>query len=106
MQRSTERILTTHVGSLPAPDGLTGDAAVQWLVRRQRETGLDIINEGEYTKQGDWLSFADNRFGGFTARQRKGPPIVTLGKDREEFADFYKWATERHILFFEPGNQI
>jgi 5-methyltetrahydropteroyltriglutamate--homocysteine methyltransferase len=106
MQRSSERILTTHVGSLPAPDGVTGEAAVRRLVDLQRETGIDIINEGEYTKEGDWLSFADNRFGGFTSGQLKGPPLVTLGKDREQFADFYEWATERHTLFFEPGNQI
>ena len=106
MQRSTHKILTTHVGSLPAPEGLTGEAAVRQLVDRQRQTGLDIINEGEYTKGGDWLSFTDDRFGGFTAGERKGPPIVTLGKDREEFADFYKWASERGSLFFEPGEQI
>jgi 5-methyltetrahydropteroyltriglutamate--homocysteine methyltransferase len=106
MQRSSNRILTTHVGSLPTPDGLSGEAAVRQLVDRQRETGLDIINEGEYTKGGDWLSFADHRFGGFTSGQRKGPPVVTQGKDREEFADFYKWASERHTLFFEPGGQI
>jgi 5-methyltetrahydropteroyltriglutamate--homocysteine methyltransferase len=106
MQRSTHKILTTHVGSLPAPEGLTGEAAVRKLGERQRQTGLDIINEGEYTKGGDWLSFTDDRFGGFTAGQRKGPPIVTQGKDREEFADFYKWASERGTLFFEPGDQI
>src|SRR5665213_2990908 len=106
MQRSTHKILTTHVGSLPAPEGLTGEAAVRQLVERQRQTGLDIINEGEYTKGGDWLSFTDDRFGGFTAGERKGPPIITLGKDREEFADFYKWASERGTIFFEPGDQI
>jgi len=106
MQRSTKKILTTHVGSLPAFEGLTGDAAVRHVVERQRAIGLDIINEGEYTKGGDWLSFTDDRFGGFTPGERKGPPIVTLGKDREEFADFYKWASERGTLFFEPGNQI
>src|ERR1700680_1039991 len=103
MQRSAHKILTTHVGSLPAPEGLNGEAAVRQLVERQRQTGLDIINEGEYTKGGDWLSFTDDRFGGFTAGERKGPPIVTLGKDREEFAGFYKWASERGTLFFEPG---
>jgi len=31
---------------------------------------------------------------------------VTQGKDREEFAHFYKWAAERGTLFFEPGEQI
>ncbi len=106
MLRSTQKILTTHVGSLPAPDGLTGEAAVRQLVERQRHTGVDIVNEGEYTKGGDWLSFTDDRFGGFTAGERKGPPIVTLGQDREEFAEFYKWASERGTLFFEPGDQI
>jgi 5-methyltetrahydropteroyltriglutamate--homocysteine methyltransferase len=106
MQRSTQKILTTHVGSLPAPQGATGEAAVRQLVEHQRETGLDILNEGEYTKGGDWLSFADNRFGGFTAGERKGPPLITLGKDREEFADFYQWASQRGMLFFEPGDQI
>ncbi|HEY4361447.1 MAG TPA: cobalamin-independent methionine synthase II family protein [Bryobacteraceae bacterium] len=106
MQRSKNKILTTHVGSLPAPQDLTGEAAVRHLVDRQREIGLDIVNEGEYTKGGDWLSFTDNRFSGFTAGARKGPPIVTLGKDREEFADFYRWAAQRGTLFFEPGDQI
>jgi 5-methyltetrahydropteroyltriglutamate--homocysteine methyltransferase len=106
MRRSGDKILTTHVGSLPAPEGLTGRAAVEHLIGRQREIGLDIVNEGEYTKGGDWLSFADDRFGGFTTGERKGPPVVTTGKDREEFADFYKWAAERGSLFFAPGNQI
>ncbi len=71
MQRSTHKILTTHVGSLPAPQGVTGEAAVRQLVEQQREAGLDIVNEGEYTKGGDWLSFTDDRFGGFMV------PLVT-----------------------------
>jgi len=106
MQRSIRKFLTTHVGSLPAPTGLTGEAAVRELVRHQREIGMDIINEGEYTKGGDWLSFTDDRFGGFTAKPRSGPLLIALGKDREEFADFYKWAAERGSIFFEPGDQI
>lgn len=106
MQRSTAKILTTHVGSLPAPPGVTGEAAVHDLVARQRQIGLDIINEGEFTKGGDWLSFTDDRFGGFSAGERRGPPPITLGKDREEFADFYQWASERGTLFFEPAGQI
>ena len=64
------------------------------------ETGLEIrvplfINEGEVTKGGDWLSFADDRFGGFTVGELKGPPLIAQGKDREEFADFYAWAAKR-----------
>jgi 5-methyltetrahydropteroyltriglutamate--homocysteine methyltransferase len=107
VQRSSaKKILTTHVGSLPHPDGLSGEAAVRSLIDRQRETGIDIINEGEYTKNGDWLSFADHRLGGFTAGERKGTPVVATGKDREEFADFYKWAYERGTIFYRPGDQI
>jgi 5-methyltetrahydropteroyltriglutamate--homocysteine methyltransferase len=106
MQRSTRKFLTTHVGSLPTPHGLSGEAAVRDVVRHQREIELDIINEGEYTKGGDWLSFTDDRFGGFTAKERKGVPLIALGKDREEFADYYKWAYERGTIFFEPGDQM
>ena len=106
MQRSTRKFQTTHVGSLPTPQNVTGEAAVRELVRHQREVGLDIINEGEYTKGGDWLAFADDRFGGFTAKERKGIPVVAWGKDREEFADYYKWAYERGSIFFEPGDQM
>jgi len=111
MQRSTHKILTTHVGSLPEPLGLDTDAkvraAVADVVAQQRATGLDIINEGEYTKGGDWLSYVDYRFGGFSERPRKdGTPLILQGKDREEFADFYKYASEANTLFYAPGNQI
>ena len=70
MQRSLERILTTHVGSLPRTeelkqlmfareDGLPFDPsaldeqvarAVELVVDRQLKTGLDIVNDGEMPK--------------------------------------------------------
>ena len=62
MQRSVSKILTTHVGSLPflSPDrGLAvGDEShladdVAAIVARQREIGIDIVNEGEFAKGGD-----------------------------------------------------
>ena len=108
MNRSTHRILTTHVGSLPAIDGeLNLDRAVRDVVSRQREIGLDVINEGEYTKHGDWLSFADQRLGGFEPRDAgTAPSLLQQGKDREEFADFYRYAAERGTLFYTPGEQI
>jgi 5-methyltetrahydropteroyltriglutamate--homocysteine methyltransferase len=77
------------------------------VVARQREAGIDIINEGEYAKGGDWLSYVDSRFDGFEARPPAGgKPLILQGKDREEFADFYKYASERGTLFFEPAGQI
>jgi 5-methyltetrahydropteroyltriglutamate--homocysteine methyltransferase len=117
MKRSTSsKILTTHVGSLPRADGTDRpsgeDAAalrqsVADVVARQRDIGIDVINEGEYTKGGDWLSYVDNRFVGFEARPPAGgKPLILQGKDREEFADFYRYASERGTLFYEPGGQI
>jgi 5-methyltetrahydropteroyltriglutamate--homocysteine methyltransferase len=117
MKRSTRhKILTTHVGSLPRPDGTdrpdaTDDAslreAVAAVVARQREIGIDVINEGEYTKGGDWLAYLDDRFSGFEARPPAGGvPLILQGKDREEFADFYDYANRRGTLFYEPAGQI
>src|SRR5215468_6872780 len=117
MRRSIERILTTHVGSLPAlePSAAASDAdssglqrAAEAVVQRQRDTGIDIINEGEYTKDGDWLSFVETRFRGFEERPRPPDelPMVARGKDREEFADFYAYAANRGSLFYAPGEQI
>jgi 5-methyltetrahydropteroyltriglutamate--homocysteine methyltransferase len=116
MQRSVSKILTTHVGSLPflSPDKglavgdeshLTDDVAA--IVARQRETGIDIVNEGEFAKGGDWLRYMQTRFGGFTEIEApQGKPLIEQGKDREEFADFYKYAGERGTLFYTPGAQM
>ena len=52
-------------------------------MKQQRDIGLDIVNEGEYTKGGDWLSYVDYRFGGFSERPRKdGKPLILQGKDQ------------------------
>jgi 5-methyltetrahydropteroyltriglutamate--homocysteine methyltransferase len=113
MRRSTDRILTTHAGSLPnlsepppAGEAELG-AAVSEVVARQRDVGLDLVNEGEFTKGGDWLSFADDRFEGFEVKPPSDePPLIARGADREAFADFYRHATERRTLFYTPGDQI
>jgi 5-methyltetrahydropteroyltriglutamate--homocysteine methyltransferase len=116
VKRSVAKILTTHVGSLPflsLDAGVAvGDTArmakdVAAVVARQREIGVDVVNEGEYAKGGDWLRYMQTRFGGFTdIAAPDGKPLVEQGKDREEFADFYKYAAERGTLFFAPGAQI
>ena len=97
MRRSTERILSTHVGSLPLIDG----GGVAEVVRKQREVGLDLVNEGEYTKGGDWLSYVEARFGGFEPRapEAGAVPLIAQGKDRQAFADFYRYASEKGTLF-------
>ena len=104
MKRSSHRILTTHVGSLPLIDVNTVEA----IVRQQRSLGLDLVNEGEYTKGGDWLSYMEGRFGGFEPRPPApgAIPLIAQGRDREVFADFYKYAAEKGTLFYTPGEQI
>ena len=102
MKRSERRILTTHVGSLPTLD------SVDAMVAKQRAVGLDLINEGELTKGGDWLSYMEGRFGGFEPRPPPAgqKPLIAQGKDREQFADFYQYASEKGTLFYSPGEQI
>jgi len=104
MKRSTDRILTTHVGSLPLLNG----NSVEAVVRRQRDIGLDLVNEGEYTKGGDWLSYVEMRFAGFEPRPPEpgAVPLIAQGRDREAFADFYRYASEKGTLFYTPGEQI
>src|SRR3954470_22675603 len=103
MKRSEKKILTTHVGSLPYEGG-----DIRWVVEKQRQLGLDLINEGEYTKGGDWLSYMEPRFGGFEPRPPEpgAVPLIAQGRDREAFADFYRYATEKGTLFYAPGEQI
>jgi 5-methyltetrahydropteroyltriglutamate--homocysteine methyltransferase len=110
------RIRTTHVGSLPGPPDFDASASasdeqlrrsVQWVVDRQREAGLDVINEGELTKGGDWLAFMDHRLGGFEERQRPAAgSIIARGRDREAFADFYRYAAGRQTLFFAGDGRM
>ncbi len=84
MKQSTERILTTHTGSLPRPDGLLPlieqkesgalkdaknfDAAVKAattaIVRKQIECGVDIVNDGEVAKP-SYATYPKDRLSGF-----------------------------------------
>lgn len=84
MNTSSERILTTHVGSLPRPDDAValllrkdrGEAydqaefdrvmrrAVADIVKRQVEIGLDVVSDGETSKIG-YATYIKDRFNGF-----------------------------------------
>jgi 5-methyltetrahydropteroyltriglutamate--homocysteine methyltransferase len=109
MRGSTDRILTTHVGNLPAPLDLWVDsrvnesrlrAVVEETVRRQREVGLDIINEGEATKDGNWVQFISARLTGFQPSAGGATlHLLTQSEDWKEFGAFYKAASEGGTLF-------
>jgi len=113
MQGSEGRILTTHVGSLPeralAPRPGEDDETLRRMlgdvVARQRAVGIDVANDGEYTKGGDWLSYIEGRLSGFSPNPKPAGAVLTGGKDREVFADFYRYAAERGTLFYASKGQ-
>jgi 5-methyltetrahydropteroyltriglutamate--homocysteine methyltransferase len=110
MKRSTDRILTTHVGSLIRPQALQefmrakqSDASydhagyeaclaqsIADVVRRQAETGIDVVSDGEFGKAISWNQYVVERLSGFELRAippglRPGVP----GADRTRFKEFY-----------------
>jgi 5-methyltetrahydropteroyltriglutamate--homocysteine methyltransferase len=109
MRASTDRILTTHVGNLPAPKdlwvkGQVDDtrlrAAVKDIVKQQRAVGVDIVNEGEATKNGNWVQFVNERLTGFVERPGNSmTKLLVESKDWVQFGDFYKAAVEGGTLF-------
>src|SRR3974377_1259946 len=92
MKTSQDRILTTHVGSLPRPpelkellvrkdQGQTYDKdalerltrqAVFDIVRRQAQTGIDIVNDGEMSKPG-YSTYVADRLSGFAGHAPAKP---------------------------------
>src|SRR5580704_12468598 len=71
MKTSSERVLTTHTGSLPRPARLTDrhdqqavKAAVQDAVERQLAAGVDVINDGEASKP-SYSTYVTERLAGF-----------------------------------------
>ncbi|HEY3882369.1 MAG TPA: cobalamin-independent methionine synthase II family protein [Trebonia sp.] len=115
MRRSTDRILTTHVGALQRPPELSKAMAAhgQWaagvpdelragvagVVRQQVDTGIDIVDDGEFGKT-MWSRYVVDRLDGIEARDKslsRNP--VFKGRDREQFPGFYAWADGNATLF-------
>jgi 5-methyltetrahydropteroyltriglutamate--homocysteine methyltransferase len=108
VKRSTNRILTTHVGSLPRPADLlamndaraTGQpvdpaawaarvkSAIAEVVRLQREAGVDVVNDGELSKS-SWSSYVNERLGGFAESVSQGQGSLAKGRDKKAFQEFY-----------------
>jgi 5-methyltetrahydropteroyltriglutamate--homocysteine methyltransferase len=110
MKRSTDRILTTHVGSLIRPQPLQDilrlkqagkpydeaafDACLKQsvadIVRQQAEAGIDVISDGEFGKTISWSQYALTRLSGFERRPiEPGANPFARGADRERFPEFY-----------------
>jgi 5-methyltetrahydropteroyltriglutamate--homocysteine methyltransferase len=109
MLYSSERILTTHAGSLPRPadlrelvaartlDEAYDDAplrerlksAVAETVRRQVETGLDCVNDGELSKT-NFTDYVRWRTAGYVTRPSAGPRRLSItARDETKFADYF-----------------
>jgi 5-methyltetrahydropteroyltriglutamate--homocysteine methyltransferase len=109
MKRSTDRILTTHVGALPAPHALWANPGadpsglrqeVANVIRFQRAAGIDLVNEGELTKGGNWVTFINSRLSGFQTRKTGTTrALLTQSEDWKKFGEFYDAATAGGTLF-------
>lgn len=103
MKRSTERILTTHTGSLPRPpdltqlmyaytDGMPVDrahlqdrfrSATAEIVQQQIAAGIDTINDGEFTKVG-YSTYVTDRLTGFD-----GPPGQLIVAEMQRYPNYW-----------------
>jgi 5-methyltetrahydropteroyltriglutamate--homocysteine methyltransferase len=111
MKHSTDRILTTHVGSLIRPPELQDflrlkqggkpydekgfqaclSKSVAGVVKRQADAGIDVVSDGEFGKSISWAQYALTRLSGFERRpitDDKANPFKR-GTDRAKFAEFY-----------------
>jgi 5-methyltetrahydropteroyltriglutamate--homocysteine methyltransferase len=110
MKRSTDRILTTHVGSLIRPqplqqflraqqegepfdqaayDGCLAQSVAE-VVAQQAAAGIDVISDGEFGKSISWSQYVLERLSGFERRPVKpGANPFTRGADRQRFPEFY-----------------
>lgn len=109
--KSTDRILTTHVGSLVRPPELVAflkkqqnqeaydsgayedclRRSVAEVVKGQADVGIDIVSDGEFGKSISWSRYVLERLAGFEERQDNtgGVRPAIAGKDRRDFTEFY-----------------
>jgi 5-methyltetrahydropteroyltriglutamate--homocysteine methyltransferase len=108
MQRSSDRILTTHAGSLPRPPDVLqmiraksrGEPvdektlqtrvweSVAEVVRKQVDTGLDVIDDGEFGKP-SFVTYVRDRLGGLEAHGVR-PNAWLSSREAITFPDYYK----------------
>ena len=111
MKRSTERILTTHTGSLPRPDNLVelmfakeeGKAvdetllaarirdSVREVVERQRSSGIDVVSDGEMSKP-SYATYVTGRLTGFAGKSEK-----------PKLSDILEFPNVASFYFNDPG---
>jgi 5-methyltetrahydropteroyltriglutamate--homocysteine methyltransferase len=106
IQQNTDRIRTTHIGSLPRPHDLLDlmkaklngkpydrekyDAivakAVADTVRKQVECGIDFVTDGEFSKPG-FFTYIQERLEGFEARPNQR--LLLFQQEVSAFPEYY-----------------
>jgi 5-methyltetrahydropteroyltriglutamate--homocysteine methyltransferase len=94
VKRSTDRILTTHAGSLPRPADLQRDgvrSSVADVVRQQAACGIDSVNDGEFGKS-NFTFYAESRLGGIEVGEvPEGEAASGISaRDRREFPGYFE----------------
>jgi 5-methyltetrahydropteroyltriglutamate--homocysteine methyltransferase len=107
LQQNTDRIQTTHIGSLPRPHRLldamkakySGQSyderayqealrnAVAGVVREQVDCGIDIVTDGEFSKPG-FFTYVRERLEGFESRP--GMKVQLFQKEVAAFPEYYE----------------
>jgi 5-methyltetrahydropteroyltriglutamate--homocysteine methyltransferase len=132
MPQNTDRILTTHVGSLIRPpkliafwrlieDGKPYDEAafeacltesVVEVVRQQAEVGIDIVSDGEFSKGLNWAFYIFKRLSGIAVRpataEEMADPMSSMGggRDHQAFPEFYAEYNAAFGLAKRLGNRV
>jgi 5-methyltetrahydropteroyltriglutamate--homocysteine methyltransferase len=106
IQQNTDRIQTTHIGSLPRPHALLDlmkahykgqpfdqakfetllAASVNDVVRKQAECGIDIVTDGEFSKPG-FFTYIQERLEGFESRP--GQKMKLFQQEVAAFPEYY-----------------
>jgi 5-methyltetrahydropteroyltriglutamate--homocysteine methyltransferase len=126
LKRSTDRILTTHTGRLDPPaevrdmqrgaqaeQNMAGDAyasklkdAIKDIVKRQLDTGIDVVSDGELGKVNNYPYYS-RRMTGLKVRPvepGEPPGMWERTGERQEFAEFYDFLgfrTARERMYFD-----
>src|SRR5690606_40896531 len=106
LQQNTDRIQTTHIGSLPRPHNILDilkakfsgqpydenaleaalTSAVADVVKKQVECGIDFVTDGEFSKPG-FFTYIQERLEGFEPRPNQ--KLILFQKEIEAFPDYY-----------------
>jgi 5-methyltetrahydropteroyltriglutamate--homocysteine methyltransferase len=125
MKRSTERILTTHAGSLARPhelldtmrereNGRPYDAdlldrqvhdAVADRVRQQVENGIDVVTDGEMSKV-SFLGYVKDRLGGFEPDMNTSRMAPSWQKEVDDFPEYYEQYFKKYSSTVTPLRRI